>query len=111
MQISDKERESGIRNDREFSSLSDSPAALGAGFGYNLFTAADEKVPLSVVPVNKKPQYLVFSNNSPYLVSKHGQLPVESSKAPRAARSWHPILPQIQGSLPLAGPLSFLQSA
>jgi hypothetical protein len=32
------------------------------GFRYNLFTAADEKIPLSVVHVNNKPQYLVFSS-------------------------------------------------
>jgi hypothetical protein len=33
---------------------------LFAPVHYNSLTAADEKVPLSVVQVNNKPQYLVF---------------------------------------------------
>ena len=50
----------GSENYREFSSLSGLPAALHAELRYNPFTAADEKIPLSVVHVNNKPQYLVF---------------------------------------------------
>jgi hypothetical protein len=42
-------------------------------FRYNPFTAADEKIPLSVVHVNTKPQYLVFSSHLPHPVSKYGQ--------------------------------------
>jgi hypothetical protein len=33
------------------------------GFLYSPFTAVDEKIPLSVVQVNSKPQYLVFSSH------------------------------------------------
>jgi hypothetical protein len=36
------------------------PTAFHAGVHYNLLTAADEKIPLPVVHVNNKPQYLVF---------------------------------------------------
>jgi hypothetical protein len=36
------------------------PVALHAGSLHNLLTAADEKIPLPVVDVNNKPQYLVF---------------------------------------------------
>jgi hypothetical protein len=40
-----------------------------------------------MVPVNKKPQYLVFCLHSPHLPSKYRQLPVESSKDPCATRT------------------------
>jgi hypothetical protein len=46
--------------------------------GYSLITAADEKIPLSVGHVNKKPQYLVFPLHSGHLVAKQGNFPVES---------------------------------
>jgi hypothetical protein len=36
------------------------PAAIHPGSRYNQITAADEKIPLPVVHVNNKPQYLVF---------------------------------------------------
>jgi hypothetical protein len=72
---------------RDFSSLSGLPAGLPAGVLYNLFTAADEKIALSVVRVNKKPQYLVFCCHSRHLLAKHRQLPVESSKRPCVART------------------------
>jgi hypothetical protein len=62
------------------------PAAVHAGFHYSLFTAADEKIPLSVVRVNTKPQYLVFGVQLLHLPSKHKVLHVESSKRPAAAR-------------------------
>jgi hypothetical protein len=55
-------------------------------FHYSLFTAADEKIPLSVVRVNTKPQYLVFGVHFLHTPSKHKVLRVESSKRPRAAR-------------------------
>jgi hypothetical protein len=42
-------------------------------FRYNPVTAADEKIPLSMVHVNSKPQYLVFSLCLPHPVSKYGQ--------------------------------------
>jgi hypothetical protein len=61
-------------------------AVLHAGFRYNPFTAADEKVPLSVVQVNNKPQHLVFSLHSAHPFSKHGHLPVESLKEARRTR-------------------------
>jgi hypothetical protein len=55
-------------------------------FRYNSITAADEKIALSVVDVNKKPQYLVFSVHSEHLDAKHWQLPVESSEQPCTVR-------------------------
>jgi len=41
-------------------------------FRYNPVTAADEKIPLSMVRVNTKPQYLVFSSHLLHPVSKYG---------------------------------------
>jgi hypothetical protein len=38
-----------------------SGGAFTLEFRYSPLIAADEKIPLSVVDVNKKPQYLVFS--------------------------------------------------
>jgi hypothetical protein len=63
------------------------PAVPHASVRYNLFTAADEKIPLSVVHVNNKPQYLVFSSRLWHLIAKCQDLPVESSKQPSAART------------------------
>jgi hypothetical protein len=63
-----------------FSSLSGFSGGASRRVRYSLFKAADEKVPLSVVRVNNKPQYLVFCSHSLNLPSKHGDLPVESSK-------------------------------
>jgi hypothetical protein len=79
-------RKRGKGNACVFSSLERLPAVRHAGFRYNPFTAADEKVPLSVVQVNNKPQYLVFSLHSAHPLSKHGHLPVESSKEPSRTR-------------------------
>ena len=59
-------------------------------FRYSPFTAADEKIPLSMVHVNRKPQYLVFCLRSLHLPAKHGQLPVESSRIPRRTRASTP---------------------
>jgi hypothetical protein len=42
-------------------------------FRYNPVTAADEKIPLSMVHVNSKPQYLVFSLCLPHPDSKYGR--------------------------------------
>jgi hypothetical protein len=50
------------------------------------FTAADEKIPLSVVRVNSKPQYIVFCYRFGHQLSKPGHLPVESLKQPCAQR-------------------------
>jgi hypothetical protein len=63
---------------------------LRADVGYNPITAADEKIPLSVVHVNKKPQYLVFSVHTGHPVAKHWELPVESSEQPFTVRILKP---------------------
>jgi hypothetical protein len=63
------------------------PEALHSGSRYNPLTAADEKIPLPVVHVNNKPQYLVFRCHSLHLFAKYGHLPVESSKQPCPART------------------------
>jgi hypothetical protein len=49
--------------------------------------AADEKVPLSVVYVNKKPQHIVFCLRLGHQTSKQRSLAVESSKRPCGAQS------------------------
>src|ERR1035437_4087761 len=54
--------------------------------GKNPFKAADEKVPLSVVHVNKKPQHLSFCLRSRHQIAKQRHLPVESSKGPCETR-------------------------
>lgn len=54
------------------------PADRRAWLGYSCFTAADEKIPLSVVQVNNKPQYLVFCWRSRHLPLKRLYLSVES---------------------------------
>jgi hypothetical protein len=64
------------------------------GTRYNLFTAADEKIPLPVVDVNNKPQYLVFRMQSPHLPAKHRHLPVESSNWPCTMRVFEIQMPQ-----------------
>ena len=84
--ISVKERETGIGKYREFSSLSGLLWDYHTGVRYSPFTAADEKIPLSVVLVNKKPQYLVFCLLLAHPLSKQRQLPVESAKAASGAR-------------------------
>jgi hypothetical protein len=38
----------------------DNRSGLSVASGYSPFTAADEKIALSMVSVNRKPQYLVF---------------------------------------------------
>ncbi|MGC9222273.1 MAG: hypothetical protein ACP5E2_00030 [Terracidiphilus sp.] len=48
--------------------------------------AADEKIPLSMVDVKNKPQYIVFCWYSPNLIAKCRHLPVESSKGPCLTR-------------------------
>jgi hypothetical protein len=58
------------------------------GFQYSLFTAADEKIALSVVRVNTKPQYLVFGVHFLHTPYKHKDLRVESSKRPSAVRGF-----------------------
>jgi hypothetical protein len=72
--------------------VTDSPAAgrrlCKTGFGYSPFTAADEKIPLSMVHVNSKPQHLVFWSHTRHPIPKQGQLPVESFRKPRPQRVW-----------------------
>jgi hypothetical protein len=59
---------------------------IGDRFGYNPFTAAVEKIALSMVHVNLKPQHLVFWSHTRHQSAKHRHLPVESSEHPRPAR-------------------------
>jgi hypothetical protein len=59
-------------------------------FGYNPFTAAVEKIALSMVHVNLKPQHLVFWSHTPHLPAKHRHLPVESSEHTGPARIFCP---------------------
>ena len=71
------------------------------------FRAADEKIPLSVVLVKKKPQYLVFCYHSGHLLAKQRGLPVESRKHPcwariPAARSAsNPVQAQVSRPVPV----------
>jgi hypothetical protein len=53
---------------------------------YNLFTAADEKIALSVVHVNNKPQYLVFCCHLRHRLAEQRELPVESAGHPCGTR-------------------------
>jgi hypothetical protein len=46
---------------RDFDVPGGPSGGLPTGFVNSPFTAADEKIPLSMVHVNSKPQYLVFS--------------------------------------------------
>jgi ACR3 family arsenite efflux pump ArsB len=55
-------------------------------FLYSPLTAADEKIPLSVVRVNNKPQHIVFCWYFAHLLSKPRHLPVESRKWPCLTR-------------------------
>ena len=48
-------------------------SVLPPGFLYSPFTAADEKIPLSIGQVNSKPQYLVFSSHLQHPPAKPGQ--------------------------------------
>jgi hypothetical protein len=72
----------------ELVSFNGLPAAIHAGSRYGLLTAADEKIPLPVVQVNNKPQYLVFQGHLRHPSSKQRHLPVESSMRPDAARTF-----------------------
>jgi hypothetical protein len=69
------------------------PTAFHAGSRYKLFTAADEKLPLSMVDVKCKPQYLVFCLHYADPFSKQWPLPVESSNSPPPPRAFtlHPV--------------------
>jgi hypothetical protein len=69
---------SGIRRCRESSLLLLGRVRIPPAPGYSLFTAADEKIPLPVVQVNNKPQYLVFQTQIRHPSPKHRHLPVES---------------------------------
>jgi hypothetical protein len=76
----------GCSDYRDFGCFDPSPEALHSGLRYCLFTAADEKIALSVVRVNTKPQYLVFDVHFLHLASKHKDLRVESSQRSCAER-------------------------
>jgi hypothetical protein len=52
----------------------------GVSLVYSLFTAADEKITLSVVQVNNKPQHLVFCLHFVHSGSKYRDFAVESSQ-------------------------------
>jgi hypothetical protein len=54
--------------------------SIYAAFRYSSFTAADEKIPLSMVRVNTKPQHLVFCSHFGHQFPKPRHLPVESSE-------------------------------
>jgi len=101
----------GIEKYREFSSFSGFVWDFLTGLRSRPFRAADEKIPLSVVLVNNKPQYLVFSSHFEHPLSKHRQLPVESSKAPCGARVSGVDLPQSQCRLGAAGRPTFISKA
>jgi hypothetical protein len=66
--------------------FSDLSAGSHAEIHYNPLTAAVEKIPLSVVLVNKKPQHIVFCLFLGHPLSKHWRLPVESSRQPCGTR-------------------------
>ena len=73
---------------------SDFPAGVSAHSRYSLFKAADGKIALSVVYVNKKPQHIVFCLHSPHLFSKQRRLPVESANGHSGCGFRKPALPQ-----------------
>jgi hypothetical protein len=77
------------------------PEALHSSARYNPLTAADEKIPLPVVHVKNKPQYLVFRCHSLHRFAKHGHLPVESSKQPSLARARRIFASKIVQTSPL----------
>jgi hypothetical protein len=56
------------------------------GFLYSPFTAADEKIPLSMGQVNCKPQYLVFSSHLLDELTKHGDSRCGKRKFPSPVR-------------------------
>jgi hypothetical protein len=62
------------------------PAVFQPRQRYNPFTAADEKIALSVVHVNNKPQYLVFCCHLRHPFHKQRELPVESAGRPCGTR-------------------------
>lgn len=79
------------------------------GFLYSPFTAADEKIPLSIGQVNSKPQYLVFSSHLQHPPAKPGQPACGKPEMPCRTR----LLRQktasnpVQTRVPAAGPLHF----
>lgn len=56
------------------------------GFLYSPFTAADEKIPLSIGQVNSKPQYLVFSSHLLDELTKHSDSRCGKRKFPTPER-------------------------
>ncbi|MGA8731167.1 MAG: hypothetical protein WB608_20585 [Terracidiphilus sp.] len=62
------------------------PVGFSAGLHYSPFTAAVEKIPLSVVHVNRKPQHLVFCSHLRALASKFGHSACGKLKRPYRTR-------------------------
>jgi hypothetical protein len=60
---------------------------------YSPLTAADEKIPLSMVPVNRKPQHLVLSGYLSHPVAKHGEIACGKLKKPCGMRISESDLP------------------
>jgi hypothetical protein len=81
-----KDREKVVRITVTSAAFDPSLTATHVRLRYSLFTAADEKIALSVVRVNTKPQYLVFDVHFLHLASKHKDLRVESSQRSCAER-------------------------
>jgi hypothetical protein len=73
-------------SDSDFQDRRGSLAPHAPAIIYSPITAADEKIPLSMVRVNSKPQYLVFCLRFMHPPSKPLHLPVESCKWPSLAR-------------------------
>jgi hypothetical protein len=77
----------GIGKYRERFFLSGLSAGLRAEVRYNPFTAADEKIPLSMEQVNNKPLHLVFCSHSRHSLHKQREMSVESVNG-RAGRGF-----------------------
>lgn len=88
-------REKQDRNCRECACSAVGPEQVGSGLRYNPLKAADEKIPLPVVHVNNKPQYLVFPLHSAHPTAKQRHFPVETSKSPFFMRVSHSNLHRI----------------
>jgi hypothetical protein len=71
-QLLKSRRETVLKETAIFLSFNGLPAGLSAGVHYSSFTAAVEKIPLSMVHVNRKPQHLVFCSHSRSPLPKPG---------------------------------------
>jgi hypothetical protein len=73
----------------------DGARAPPPGLLYSPFTAADEKIPLSIGQVNNKPQHLVFSSHLQHPFAKPGQLACGKRGSPDSARFSELFCPKI----------------